>query len=250
MEAVSTRVFMSSVAVSSSARCSGACSHPSRSNVEAASAVSRRGAFCGQQVTGRPHSASLHSSPAAASASPRRTPTVAAVRVSTARTVVLTATLVAKEGARDEVMQLCKDVVNRTKETQMQPGSKSGVISYECSEDGYEPGVFHFWERYTSQQTMTAHLQSEEHKTFVAKLLSKPIAMCLYEYKDGQLGPVAYPLGPKGEGGLDDATGQGGMAGGAGMKQHAQVDLGMVERDSWGLDKMLKSMTSILGGKK
>ena len=46
--------------------------------------------------------------------------------------------------------------------------------------------------------------------------------------------------GPKGEGGLDDATGATGSAGGASMKQTSSVvDLGKVRRgdegDSWGM---------------
>ena len=38
--------------------------------------------------------------------------------------------------------------------------------------------------------------------------------------------------GPKGEGGLNDASGQGGSGGGASYKQTAQTDLGNVERES------------------
>ena len=46
------------------------------------------------------------------------------------------------------------------------------------------------------------------------------------EWRDGQLGPACAQGGPKGEGGLDDATGGSGMAGGAGLKQtSATLDL-------------------------
>lgn len=50
--------------------------------------------------------------------------------------------------------------------------------------------------------------------------------MALYEWNDGQLGAVCLQGGPKGEGGLDDATGASGAAGGAGLKQtSATLDL-------------------------
>ncbi|GIL47205.1 hypothetical protein Vafri_4077 [Volvox africanus] len=49
--------------------------------------------------------------------------------------------------------------------------------------------------------------------------LEKPIGMSLYTYENGRIGPVAIQAGPKGEGGLDDATGASGAAGGASYKQ-------------------------------
>lgn len=56
--------------------------------------------------------------------------------------------------------------------------------------------------------------------------LEGPVGMVLYEWRDGQLGPACAQGGPKGEGGLDDATGGSGMAGGAGLKQtSATLDL-------------------------
>lgn len=76
------------------------------------------------------------------------------------------------------------------------------------------------------------------------------------------------PAGPKGEGGLDDATGQGGSGGGASYKQTSQsVQQGIGERDAWGLKNAVeasgvkmsaaqeaaaaiaKSFRSIFGGK-
>lgn len=51
--------------------------------------------------------------------------------------------------------------------------------------------------------------------------------------------------GPKGEGGLDDATGQGGSGGGASYKQTALTDLGNVERESWGMESMQKGIDKV-----
>jgi hypothetical protein len=53
--------------------------------------------------------------------------------------------------------------------------------------------------------------------------------MALYEWVDGALGPASMQGGPKGEGGLDDATGASGAAGGASMKQTSRsFDLGAI----------------------
>ena len=67
-------------------------------------------------------------------------------------------------------------------------------------------------------------------------LLRDGIGMMLYEWSDGKLGATAMPIGPKGEGGLDDATGQnGGGGGGAGYTQtSATVDLGKQKRGDEG----------------
>ncbi len=58
-------------------------------------------------------------------------------------------------------------------------------------------------------------------------------------------GPVVWFAGPKGEGGLDDATGQGGSGGGANYKQTVQTDLGNIERESWGMENMAKGMDKL-----
>ncbi len=53
-----------------------------------------------------------------------------------------------------------------------------------------------------------------------------PVGMALYEMKDGKLGMTSVQGGPRGEGGLDDATGASGAAGGASYKQTSStVDL-------------------------
>ena len=51
------------------------------------------------------------------------------------------------------------------------------------------------------------------------------------------------PSGPKGEGGLDDATGQGGSGGGASYKQTSKTVMQGIadeERGSWGIEKALE----------
>lgn len=175
----------------------------------------------------------------------------AAVKVSPGRTVVFTARLESKAETRDEVMSACSALVDSTLKN-MTPAQ--GILSFDCSEDGHEKGIFHFWQRYTDNRSMSRHLASPEFEAFMEKVspsLENPIAMALYEYKDGQLGPMAYPNGPKGEGGLDDATGASKMAAGAGMQQHQKLGLAMLTEDDghakekvWGMDDMLKKIAA------
>lgn len=93
---------------------------------------------------------------------------------------------------------------------------------------------------------MGRHNTTPEMKAFmenVQKYLEQPVGMALYEMKDGQIGAVATQGGPKGEGGLDDATGAAGTAGGAGYKQTSSaVDLTNIkeeekeeDRGLWGI---------------
>ncbi|KAK9864744.1 hypothetical protein WJX84_005662 [Apatococcus fuscideae] len=124
---------------------------------------------------------------------------------------------------------------------------QSGILQFECSQDNWEPNVVHFWERYVGNAKLGEHSTSSEMKRFMEKVqpyLEQPIGMALYEWKDGKIGAVCIQGGPKGEGGLDDATGASGAAGGAGLKQtSATVDLGSVKEDAkeedrglWGLN--------------
>ena len=76
----------------------------------------------------------------------------------------------------------------------------------------------------------------------VQPLLDGPIGMALYEMKNGQLGAIGVQGGPRGEGGLDDATGASGAAGGASYKQTSgTVDLTKVKEEDdaekalWGI---------------
>lgn len=105
----------------------------------------------------------------------------------------------------------------------------AGIVTFEFSKDAYEPNVYHFWELYDNNVAMGRHNTTPEMKKFMEStkfLLERPIGMALYEYNGGKLGAVAVQGGPKGEGGLDDATGASGAAGGASYKQTSgAVDL-------------------------
>jgi hypothetical protein len=104
--------------------------------------------------------------------------------------------------------------------------------------------MYHFWELYESNAALGRHNTTPEYDTFMNKvqeLLDGPVGMVLYEMKDGKLGMASVQGGPRGEGGLDDATGATGAAGGASYKQTSgTVDLTKKEdeeedRGLWGI---------------
>eukprot|EP00882_Tetradesmus_deserticola_P007000 GHRQ01007372.1.p1 GENE.GHRQ01007372.1~~GHRQ01007372.1.p1 ORF type:complete len:242 (+),score=81.25 GHRQ01007372.1:210-935(+) len=144
----------------------------------------------------------------------------AAVKAKSARQVACSKTLVSKPEHTEEVQQLCQQAMEFS---QKQMGNRSsGIQEFTCSADGWVSNVFHFWERYDSNVSLGKHNTTPEMEQFMNKvvpLLEKPVGMALYEYRDGQLGPPSMQSGPKGEGGLDDATGASGAAGGASYKQ-------------------------------
>ena len=152
---------------------------------------------------------------------------VAAVKKITARNIACSKTLVAVAGQETAVESLCQEVTAYSKR-QMSDRS-SGILSFDCSRDGGDTNVFHFWEVYESNVTMGRHNTTPEVESFMNKvkpLLESPVGMVLYEMKDGKLGPASVQGGPRGEGGLDDATGATGAAGGASYKQTSgTVDL-------------------------
>lgn len=151
----------------------------------------------------------------------------AAVKKSSGKNVACSKTLVAKEGQDEAVLQLCKDITEYTK--QRATDRSAGILTFDCSKDYYEANVFHFWEIYESNAHLGRYNTDEKVKKFmedVQEHLEGPIGMALYEWRDGKLGNVCVQGGPKGEGGLDDATGASGAAGGAGLKQTSgTVDL-------------------------
>eukprot|EP00271_Cylindrocystis_brebissonii_P020994 TRINITY_DN72_c0_g2_i1.p1 TRINITY_DN72_c0_g2~~TRINITY_DN72_c0_g2_i1.p1 ORF type:complete len:323 (+),score=58.97 TRINITY_DN72_c0_g2_i1:13-981(+) len=177
----------------------------------------------------------------------------AARKVVTGRSYVLSSTLVAEEGKVEEVMKLCKGILawadERKKDT------KLGVLHFECNTDAFDANVIHFWERYNTFPSMNDTRASPEHCQFmdeVRPLLVEPVALAAYEYKDGQLGCMLNPIGPKGEGGLDDATGgSGGSGGGATLKQTSSgLKQGLSDeeeeegRGMWGLSNALDVSTA------
>ncbi|KAJ7567794.1 hypothetical protein O6H91_01G007300 [Diphasiastrum complanatum] len=96
----------------------------------------------------------------------------AARRVRSVRSLLLSSTLIAEDEMAEQVVGLCKRIVDWGREKQVRP------------------------------------------------LLKEPIALIAYEFKDGQIGHALYPFGPKGEGGLDDCTGQAILGMGAKSKKN------------------------------
>ena len=98
-----------------------------------------------------------------------------------------------------------------------------GILQDE-GEDGIV--MFHFWEVYEGNAALGRHNTTPEVDLFMKKiqgLVDGPVGMALYEIKNGKLGTVSVQGGPRGEGGLDDATGATGAAGGASYKQTSGV---------------------------
>lgn len=147
-----------------------------------------------------------------------------AVKAKSARQVCCSKTLVAKPEHKAAVQQLCKEVTEFS--TARMNDRSSGIQEFKCLVDSWEDNVVHFWERYESNVSLGRHNTTPEVEAFmnkVAPFLEQPVGMALYEYRDGQLGPLSVQMGPKGEGGLDDATGASGAAGGASYKQTSRL---------------------------
>jgi quinol monooxygenase YgiN len=131
---------------------------------------------------------------------------------------------VAKPEHKEAVQQLCKEVTEFS--TARMKERSNGIQEFNCMVDGWQDNVVHFWERYDSNVMLGRHNTTPEVETFMNKvvpLLEQPIGMALYEYRNGQIGPPSMQMGPKGEGGLDDATGASGAAGGASYKQTSRA---------------------------
>jgi quinol monooxygenase YgiN len=167
----------------------------------------------------------------------------AAVKTTSRKQVACSRTLIAKPGQEEALEALCKEIVSFSKARMAD--TKTGLVAFECSKDMFEPNTYHFWEVYESNLALGKHSTLPELKQFMEKtndMLVGPIGMALYEYKDGKLGAVSVQGGPKGEGGLDDATGASGAAGGASYKQTSStVDLTSIKEDDdddkglWGI---------------
>lgn len=157
----------------------------------------------------------------------------AAVKASSGKHVVCSKTLIAKEGKAEVVAGMCKEVVEFSMEALKD--RKSGIVQFQCVKDGWEPNTFHFYERYESNAAMGRHNTEEKLTAFMKKVqphLEGPVGMALYGWQDGKLSNVCLQGGPKGEGGLDDATGASGAAGGASLKQSSStVDLTNMEEE-------------------
>ena len=209
----------------------------------------------------------------------RRHAPPAAVKRSADKHIVCSKTLTAKAGEEEKVNELCAALVAAAG-----PASAPGVVEFSFGRDAYDPQTFHFWERYDSNVSLGRHNTRADVTAFMEEVrresvaavpspgwppppaptprppsapqvithLEGPVGMVLYEWRDGQLSSACAQGGPKGEGGLDDATGGSGMAGGASLKQSsATLDMGNITRgdegDAWGM-KAMPWMKKILGG--
>ena len=91
--------------------------------------------------------------------------TQAAIKKKGEKHVVCSKTLVAKVEQADAVKAKCRDILD------FSIGRKSvksnGILEYTCSQDIYEPNVFHFWERYDGNMSMGRHNTSKEVTSFM-----------------------------------------------------------------------------------
>lgn len=179
-----------------------------------------------------------------------RAPPPSARRVGADRHVVCSKTLVASPGNEDAVAAACEALV-----ASAGPSARDGVLEFSFARDAYDPATFHFWERYTCNVACGRHNTRADVVKFmegVVPLLEGPIGMALYEYRAGVgLSNACAQGGPKSEGGLDDAPGGNGMAGGAGLKQTSgTLELGIKEDDAaaeapaWGMGFKLPWQTT------
>jgi len=149
----------------------------------------------------------------------------AARKIKSIRNVVKTATLVSGEDNVDKVKDLCIELVEAAQLKMEDPSS--GILDFSVSEDAYDKGTFHFWERYSDHLKMGTFNSSKVVAGFMEKvrpLLEGPLAMAMYEWRNGQLGPATTPVGPHGEGGLEDAPGGNkGSGGGARLQQTSKM---------------------------
>lgn len=112
------------------------------------------------------------------------------------------------------MFELCEGI--RQWAGEKQKDKQVGIKRFECYVDTFDNNVFHFLEEYDTFLHMNDLRASPEHTKFMSDVrpfLLEPIALAAYEHKDGRLGDILNPIGPKGEGGLDDATGQSGRGG-------------------------------------
>ncbi len=217
----------------------------------AGAAGALRGPLTAAPREARRHSAAPQRAAAAADAAlPRRRGAflvAAAVKRSAARNVACAKQLTALEGQEDAVAALLKEVQDFSAGRAAERGS--GVLAFQAHRDAAEPRTFHTWELYESNAALGRHSTSATVAAFmerVAPLLERPVGMALYEWRDGRIGVSAVQGGPRGEGGLDDATGASGAAGGASYKQTSgAVDLTNVEEEEegerqgqWGMQGM------------
>lgn len=168
---------------------------------------------------------------------------VAAVKAGNARGVMFHQTLVAIPEQAQVVREMCQKRVQVADNLNGDEKKRKGPSEAYLEQDPSEQNVFFLWEKYPSNMAM-AERQAEAGNVQwleeVRPMLEEPVRMVLYEYQGDMLGVPSVYLGPKGEGGLDDATGAAGTNAGASYNQQMQVELGKVRRgdegDSFGME--------------
>ena len=120
----------------------------------------------------------------------------AAIKKRSEKNVVCVKVLHAKPQHVGDVHKLCEQLV-----ASVQPAKSdraSGLLSFECSNDRWDSNVFHFWERYESNQALGRFNTRDDIKNFmthVQRYLEQPVGMALYEWRDGTLGPLCVQGG-------------------------------------------------------
>ena len=145
--------------------------------------------------------------------------TFAAIKRKAPKQVACSKTLKCHKSKRKYVEQLCENIYEFSSSRREE--MSAGIISFEYFRDPEDDCTFHFWEVYESDEAFSNHTSSQEMKDFLQKtssIVDDGIGVSLYEIKDGKIGMAAIAEGPKGEGGLEDATGAGSV-GGAGYTQ-------------------------------
>lgn len=163
-----------------------------------------------------------------------------AVKNTKRKSTLFSKTLLVKKGHEGSLKILCE---NFQKYVKMQMEDKNtGILSHEIFVDPFDDSKIHFLEKYENNILLGRFNTSKEVVKFmesVQEFIEEPVGMSLYDIIDGEIGVAAVQGGPKGEGGLDDATGAGGRGGASTQQTSAVVNLGDKKRgedgDSWGV---------------
>ena len=117
-----------------------------------------------------PHSRQLHlpSQPSRQYVGRQQPQILAAVKKGAGKSVVFSKTLTASKGQEKRVMKRCRDITDFSHGKMR--NSENGIQAFECSQDRYEPNVFHFWERYSSNVNMGRHNSTPEMQTFMSEV--------------------------------------------------------------------------------
>jgi quinol monooxygenase YgiN len=145
---------------------------------------------------------------------------LAAIKRKAPKQIAVSRTITSKPNFVDRTASVCQEIYDHS----IQVGAEMDIKSFDFWKEPEEP-VFHFYEVYESDKAFTNYYNTAEMRDFLNKvepLAESEIGMTLYEIKDGKIGVASIAFGPKGEGGLEDATGAGG-AGGAGYQQTSKT---------------------------